>query len=251
MSQAATLAGLWEFNDPTNIGKATVGANLTVAGAAPAHSASLSDGSTSLGGVVTTVGGAANYLKVAHGMAANGGGSYVNEWSVLFDVFSPAASRGSWRSLFQTNTSNSNDGDYFIRNNNDTMGTASGSDGLGYTSTAVSETVWTRIVITFNLGTTNPEDGIKTYINGNLFHTHADLALNGRYALDPSLLFFADNDGENASLNVGTVALFNGALGAGEVSSLGGVLTAVPEPSAVLVAGLGLIATAFRRSRRA
>lgn len=250
MSQAATLAGLWEFNDSTNVGKATVGADLAVVGAAPAHSASLSDGTTSLGGVIATVGGTANYIKVAHGMAANGGGGYVNEWSVLFDVFSPVASRSSWRSLFQTNVSNSNDGDYFIRNTNDTLG-AAGSDGLGYTSLGLNESEWTRIVVTFNLGTANPEDEIKTYINGSLFHTHADLALNGRYALDPSLLFFADNNAENASLNVGTVALFNGALSAGEVSAMGGVLTAVPEPSAALVAGLGVLATAFRRSRRA
>ncbi|RYD31659.1 MAG: hypothetical protein EOP85_22515, partial [Verrucomicrobiaceae bacterium] len=63
-SHAATLAGLWEFNNPSNIGQATVGNDLVVVGTAPAHSATTADSaSTSLGGVITTVGGTANYLR--------------------------------------------------------------------------------------------------------------------------------------------------------------------------------------------
>ncbi|RYD44043.1 MAG: hypothetical protein EOP85_09675, partial [Verrucomicrobiaceae bacterium] len=195
-----------------------------------------------------TVGGTANYLRSLHGIAPNGGGNgtTVNEWSVLFDVFSPVASRDSWRALFQTNQTNGNDADYFIRNTNDTLGINS----LGYSATGINDSQWTRIVVTFNLGTTLPSDEIKTYVNGTLFHTHNDMALNGTYALDPSILFFADNDYENASLNVGTVAIFDGALTASEVTSLGGVATAVPEPSAAVIGGLGILTAAFRRSRR-
>lgn len=246
---AADLAGLWEFNNPANLGQATVGPNLTVVGAAPAHSLSLADSSgVTLGGVITTVGGTANRLSVAHGIPGNGGSStYVNEWSVLFDVFSPAASRSSWRSLFQTNAGNSNnDGDYFIRNSNDTLGTAD----LGYTGSAINDSIWTRLVVTVNLGTTNPEDSIRAYINGSLFHTHNDLALNGRYSLDPVLLFFADDNSENASLHVGTVALFNGALSATEVSALGNSLVNVPEPSTGLLALAGTVAVGAIRRRR-
>ncbi|GAA5121733.1 PEP-CTERM sorting domain-containing protein [Luteolibacter yonseiensis] len=244
-AHAATLTGLWEFNDSANIGKATVGADLTIQGTAPSHSSSLSDGATSLNGVVTTVVGPANYLIANHGILANGGGSLVNEWTIVFDILSPVASRSSWRTLFQTSTANSNDGDYFIRDNNNTMGTSA----LGYSSAQLDEAVWNRVVITFNLGTANAEDEIKTYVNGTLFRTSIDQPLEGRYSLDPSILLFADNDGENASLNVGTVAMFDGALSASEVSALGGSLQSVPEPSAALVAGLGVIATAFRRAR--
>lgn len=248
LSQAATLTGLWEFNNASNIGKATVGNDLVIVGTAPTHSASMSDGTTSLNGVVATVAGPANYLRATHGIAPNGGGSgsYVNEWSIAFDVFSPVASRNSWRALFQTNQSNSNDADYFIRNTNDTLGINS----LGYSATGINDSQWTRIVVTFNLGTTLPSDEIKTYVNGTLFATHNDMALDGTYALDPTLLLFADNDNENASLNVGSVAVFDGALTASEVTALGGVANAIPEPSAAVIGGLGVLSLAFRRTRR-
>lgn len=243
-TQAATLAGLWEFNNAGNIGQATVGSNLTVVGTAPTYSASLADtASTSLSGAITTVGGPANRLTVAHGIAGNGGGSFVNEYSLLFDIFSPAASRSSWRTLFQTNTGNSNDGDYFIRNNNDQMGTAD----LTYTTSAINDSVWSRLVLTFDLGT-----GIKAYLNGSLIYSHTDQGIDGRYSLDPSILFFADNDGDNAALHVGTVAIWNGALTASEVTALGGVTTsvaAVPEPARAVFFLLGLCGLALRRRR--
>lgn len=248
LSQAATLTGLWEFNNASNIGQATVGTDLVIVGTAPTHSASLSDGSTSLNGVISTVGGVSNYLRATHGIAPNGGGAgtYVNEWSIAFDVFSPAASTNSWRALFQTNQANSNDADYFIRNTGDTLGINS----LTYSPTGINDGQWNRIVVTFNLGTTLPSDEIKTYVNGSLFHTHNDAGLDGTYALDPTLLLFADNDGENASLNVSTVAVFNGALTATEVTSLGGVANTIPEPSAAIIGGFGILSIAFRRTRR-
>ncbi|MCP3913397.1 MAG: hypothetical protein GY713_20915, partial [Actinomycetia bacterium] len=97
------LVGLWEFDDADDLGKATVGTDLTIGGTAPTYSATLADDSSdSLSGVITTNVGSANFLTATHGIAANGGGSNVNQYSVVFDVFSPAGSRGSWRTFFQT-----------------------------------------------------------------------------------------------------------------------------------------------------
>ena len=51
---------------------------------------------------------------MTHGIAPNGGGSYVNHYTLIMDIMFPAASSGQWRSLFQTNPGNSNDGDLFV-----------------------------------------------------------------------------------------------------------------------------------------
>jgi hypothetical protein len=243
------LRGLWEFNNSSNIGQATVGPNLGIVGTSPSHSASLNDGITgSLSGVITTVGGTANRLTVDHGIRPNGGGSFVNQYTLLFDIFSPAASRSAWRCLFQTNTSNANDGDYFIRNDNDRLGTAS----LTYSSSSLLEDRWQRVVISVDLG----GESFRTYVNGSLFYAHSttssDLNVDARYSLDPRLLLFADDTGENASLNVATVAIWERALSATEASNLGGpTVQFIPEPSSALILCIGTLLLGARRNRRA
>lgn len=240
--QAATLAGYWAFDNSANLGQATVGNNLTITGTAPTYSASAADDfGTSLNGVVATVGGTANRFSLAHGIAANGGGSFVNEYTIVVDMFSPAASRSSWRSIYQTNSTNSNDGEYFIRGDNNKMGTSD----LGYTTSLVAEDRWVRMTIAVDNGSF-----FKTYVNGTLFHTHSTSSLDGRYSLDPTVLFFADNDNENASMQIGALAIYDGAMTETEVSALGAVGTAIPEPSSALLAGLGLGALCLLRRRR-
>jgi len=211
--------GLWEFSSSASIGQATLGSNLTIVGAAPAHSATLGDGTKTLNGAITTVGGTANRLIMQNSAGANGGGSFTNEYTLLFDVFTPTAARGSWRSLFQTNTSNANDADYFIRNNNDTLGITS---PLGYSTNPIPETVWTRLVLVFDVNATGIASTARAYINGTLFHTHNfSGGRDGTYGLDTTLLLFADNNAENAALNIGAVGFWGRTLSALEVTALG------------------------------
>ncbi|MBK1814207.1 SUMF1/EgtB/PvdO family nonheme iron enzyme [Luteolibacter yonseiensis] len=229
-------AGLWDFADAAQIGKATVGPALATVGSAPGQLASLADdGGVVQNGVLSTVAGPANRLRLTHGIAANGGGSYVNEYTLLFDIFSPSASRGSWRCLFQTDSGNTSDGDYFIRNNNDQMGTAA----LGYTTNALNETRWKRVVIVADL------PSVKVYVDGALFFTHANQTVDGRYALGSTLQLFADEDNENASLRVAATAIWNKPLTAVEVGALGlpgaPILgAAVPNAAPVITEGTSL-----------
>lgn len=240
--QAATLAGYWSFDNSANIGQATVGNNLGIVGTAPTHSANLADGSaTSLAGVITTTGGTPNRLVATHGIAPSPG-AYVINYTIVLDLFSPADSRGSWRSIFQTNQTNSNDADYFIRNTDDKLGVS----GIGYSTGAINEGKWTRLAITVDLSLVGGD--VKTYLDGSLFYTHpTNQTTGGTYALDPTVLFFADNDNENAPLNVGALAIFSGTMTASEVSALGAVGTAIPEPAAALLGGLGMLGLLRRR----
>ncbi len=258
LSSAATLTGLWEFDNSGNLGQATVGTDLAVVGTAPTFNASLPDDySTPLSGVVTTVGGSASGFTATHGVAANGGGTYVNEFSIVTDIFSPAGSRSSWRTILQTNAANSNDGDYFIRNDTDRLGTGS----MTYSTTAIDEAKWTRLVITFDLNTPATSTVIKTYLDGILVYTHTgtsgELALDNRYSLYPSndptnpiVHFFRDNDGDNASMNVGTLAIYDGILSDSDVAALGGAgaVIPIPEPATALLGLLGL-SLGLRRRR--
>ena len=161
---AATLKGYWEFSSAASGGafagvaaNGVAAPNLVIEGTAPTYYATLADdGGASLSGVIKTVTGTANRLRLTHGISPNGGStSYVNNYTLMFDIFSPTASRSSWRSFYQTNTTNGNDAEYFIRNSDDKLGTAA----LVYSSSAIDETRWKRVVISVNLGTS-----IKTYV---------------------------------------------------------------------------------------
>lgn len=244
---AATLVGLWEFDDSFNLAKATVGNDLVFDGISPAYSASIADDSAnSLSGVMTTVLGDANTISATHGIAPNGGGSFVNQYSIVADIFTPVDSRSSWRTLYQTNTGNTNDGEYFIRNDNDALGVGV----IGYSSNPIDETVWTRFVLTVDL--TQDGDDFVAYLDGSLFFTHPnDQSVDGRFSLDPSVLFFTDNDGDDAPLQVGALALYDGVLSPADVSRLGVAGTAIiPEPSTSSLLGLLSLALAIRRNRR-
>ncbi len=249
LAPAASLVGLWEFDDPGNLGKATFGADLAINGASPAHHASLADdGATSLSGVITTVQGTNattpafnSYLIAANPIGGNGGGAFTNAYSLLFDVFTPAGDgRSAYRSLFQTSPANTNDGDLFIHPNS-----SLGVGALSYQGT-VEAGQWTRIVLSVELGVQN-----TAYLNGVALPNFNADGVDGRFSLESSFLLFGDEDGENPSLNVGAVAFFNGALTADEVTALGvaGSPIPVPEPG-----HLGLLALAgaagLRRRRR-
>lgn len=234
-------AGLWEFDDASQLVKAAVGGNLTISGTPPVHHASLADDlAGSQSGVITTAGGTANHLRMPNPTGANGGGNFTNEYTFLFDIFSPAGSRSSWRSLFQTNTGNSNDAEYFIRNSDDRIGIAS---PLGYSTNPLPENRWVRLVLVFDVNASGTASSVRAYVDGSLFHTHSFTGgRDGSYGLEPTVLLFADNNNENAALNVGTVGFWGKLLTATEVSALGTAGTPFGGNQPPVIAGGGSIA---------
>jgi hypothetical protein len=156
--------------------------------------------------------------KMYHGAAPNGGGAYVNQYTLVFDIYYPPASDGTWRSLWQTDVSNgaNNDGDLFV----------STADGLGISSIYsgyVSAGAWHRIAAAFDLtGPGSPVltkfvDGVKV---GN--QTTGLSGVDGRFSLDTYALAFADNDGDVAEAYVSSVQFSNGRRPDAFLEALGG-----------------------------
>lgn len=247
LAPAATLTGLWEFDNAANLGEATVGADLVITGTAPSHAASLADdNSVSQSGVITTALGPDNRIQATPGIAPNGGGAFVNQYSIVVDLFNPVDSRAAWRTIYQTSPTNENDAEYFIRPDNSNLGVGD----LGYSINPIDNASWTRLVITVDLLADGND--VITYLDGVLHFTHAnDAPLDGRFSLDPTMLFFSDNDGDNAPLTIGAVGTYDGVLTPDEVSTLGraGSPIAIPEPSSLaFLALLGFGGLHRRRS---
>jgi len=199
----ATTAGRWTFDNPSDLLHATVGTDLVLTGTQSAVTGSASGD----GAVAIDVG---SYYTCSHGIPANGGGSYVNEYSLLFDIM--IDNPKEFHCLYQTNQSNSNDGEVFINPNSQL-----GISATGYTGFSLKAFNWYRIVITVDLGSS-----LRYYIDGKLVLEGVSQSLNGNFSLDPNVLFFADENGEDNMIYVSQVAIFSAPLTASEVYGLGG-----------------------------
>lgn len=243
----AGFAGVWEFNNAANIGQATIGTNLTIVGTAPTFVASQSFSGLTLNGVIQTTPGVANHLLATHGIAPNGGGTRVNQYSMLFDMRRP--NTNEWRTLFQSDTSNTSDGDYFVRDSDARLGVGA----LTYTPTyQMPSDQWVRLVITADL---TAAGSYRAYVDGTLVHTHTQPALDSdRFSLLPTVLLFGDENNENNLLSIGAVAIWDQALTAVEVGGLGiagAPIVAIPEPSSLLaVCSVVLVSVAWRIGKR-
>ncbi|MBA4294105.1 hypothetical protein C0431_14175 [bacterium] len=183
-----------------------------------------------------------DFLVVSHLISANGGGSFVNQYSILMDIELPALNE--WVSLYQTNTSNTNDGDYWIRNTDSRFGVSS-----NYVGTPVVRDQWNRIILSVDLTTST----INTYLNGSLARTQTLGGVDGRHSLDPTVLILADDSAEMASrARLANLAIYGGAMSAENALALGvasSSIEAVPEPATMVLVGLAAAAIA-RRNRK-
>jgi hypothetical protein len=209
----SSTVGRWTFDNTSDLLHATVGNDLTLTGShVPVNGPVAGDGA-----VAVDVG---SYYTCTHGIAPNGGGSgsYVNEFSMLFDIMidNPKV----FHSLFQTNQSNSNDGDAFINTNSQL-----GITATGYSGFSLKAKLWYRVVVTVDNGSS-----FRYYINGHLVMEGIAQPVDLTYGLDPTLLFFADENGEDNMIYCAQLAIFSTCLSSAEVTGLGGFRSSDIKP---------------------
>jgi len=245
-STQAGVTGQWDFNSGDL--SATVGTALAYRG----DTASLTVFNTA------TIGGATAYVMgfpattptqgytMTHGIAPNGGGSYVNQYTLIMDIMYPLASSGVYRALLQTSTANANDGDLFVN-------PANGIGISGSYQGAILPDTWHRVAFVFDL--TLSADRLRKFIDGTLVGTqNLDSGTDGRWSLDPVAHLFTDEDGETAAGYVNSIQIHDLALADSYISALGRAtadgIPIIPEPGSGLLLGAGMILLAARVGRR-
>ncbi len=206
----------WTFDNPLNTTAASLGGkDLVLVG-----KDSVVAGPRAGNGAVRIFKG--SYYKLTHGFPKNGGGAdslhRVNEYSVLVDFKIPDLTK--WYTFFQTDSTNTSDGDCFIKSTTGLVGTTA----TGYSTAAVTPNVWHRFVITIKNGVQH-----DTYLDGQILKVGTPLAVDGRFALDSLLLMFADNDGDDGDIDVAEVSIWNYALTSSEVAALKTVATTLSQ----------------------
>jgi len=220
----AAVTGQWDF-ESGNL-NATSGQPLQYAdGAGAETSAATAFGTTTSFGIANIAGSegkvmrfGTNTIPAGYSLPApasgNGGGSQVNQWTLLLDVLYPAASNSRFRALVETDGGNTPDADFFVNGANGV--------GIGTYGGTVAPNTWHRIALVVDAA----KDEIRTYIDGKTASTRnagGAAAIDGRWALSAGgvATLFADDNGETAGGYVNSIQLHNTALSKGQVLALG------------------------------
>ena len=205
--QVPAKQGWWKFDDAANILKADVGTALELVGTHEAIAG------PDVGNEAIKIG-VGSYYKLRHGLSPNGGGAgtRVNEYTLMIDFRIPAT--GAWKCFFQTDSNNASDGECFINKNNATIG----NGATGYSLFAVSAGEWYRLVLSVKNGVQ-----YNYYIDGQKIKTgNIQTVDHVRFSLDPVLLMFGDDDGDDGEIECAEIAIWNSALTDGDINLLGG-----------------------------
>ena len=229
--------GFWQFQDPNNLFKATIGKDLVPFGSGYMQTTGPNNRTKAI--VIPCsekVDGMwqFNYLFCDHGLAANGGGARVNEYSIVIDCTFPGGptcvggnfsgniwdggnwTNGHYYSLFQTDLFNTSDAHFFWRPGGD-FGVRSHYTKL---NRIFVKNTWYRFIISVKLG-----KDIVYYMNSTKYESSAlgDIDSSRSWDLN-GLLFFADDDGEDGQgspLIVSSLAIFDRVLTIDDVIAIG------------------------------
>ena len=245
----STVAGQWDFdrsNLSATIGKPLqyVNTNYDNGGALPTPGTNANQtafGTCSAFGVPLINGVDAQIVQVpgdtgagsrnlgyvmTHGIAPNGGGTRVNQYTIIYDIL--CTNNSGAASLLQVSdpVNNADDGDLFWQVAN----FGQGGGGYGGTS-ALTSNVWHRIAAAYDEAATPPK--VTKYVDG-IFQDEwtADQGLDHvRRALLPTAVLFGDGDqDERRTFWVNSIQIRAGALSKSELAALG-----TPTPDGIPV----------------
>ena len=154
---------------------------------------------------------------MTHGIAPNGGGTRVNQYTLVLDVYVATTGPGAASLLQTSSAANTDDGDLFWQGSNFGQGTG-GYNGKG-TFTAGA---WHRVAAAYDMAA-NPPVVVK-YVDGiKQDDWTANQSLdNARRSLAPTAILFADGDqDERREMYVNSIQIRAGRLSDAELALLG------------------------------
>jgi hypothetical protein len=253
----STVSGQWDFNSGNlapSIGKALqyfdgpagATATKTAFGTCSSLGVPLIDGVDALIMHVPgdTGAGSRNIAYIMeHGIPPNGGGTRVNQYTIIFDLIVGSTGAGAASMLQVTDPDvNVTDGDLFWQGNN------FGQGGNGYNGTgAFTPGAWHRVIAAYDEAANPPV--VTKYVDG-IFQDDwtANQGLdNDRRTMLPTALLFADGDqDERREWWVNSIQIRAGALSKAQMAALGapssnGIPVVINVPSAPPEARLSLL----------
>jgi len=229
------LVGFWDFEDASDLEKAIVGNDLVTY----KRDQNNMLGDPSIEGISRVIGpsveeqnnavaiGHQSLFFCDHGISPGAGKDRVDVWTIMWDIYRPSNSSG-WGSLLNADITNASDQDLAIRPSG-----AIGIGSSGYTESTdtniapngpqvLGKDIWYRVVIVLNV----PDNYLRIYVNGVQW-LEGDKAQvgNTRFQLHPNgTLLMADNDDDDEhTIHVSSIAIFDRAITEAEIKSLGGL----------------------------
>jgi hypothetical protein len=159
--------------------------------------------------------------RLRHGLAANGGGTNVNQYTLIMDVIYPAASHNLRRALLQTQTENLDDAEFRFDESN----------GLGVNGVyhgRIEADTWHRVALAVDLSGPGPNPVVAKFIDGvKVGQQVLPAGRDGRWSLStrpdaPFALLFAGLGNECQSAYVSSVQLRAGRLSDAAIVAMGG-----------------------------
>ena len=166
-----------------------------------------------------------NGYKMFHGIPGNGGGTNVNQYTLIFDILYPATSQGLRRALLQTDPDNvetpATSADFRVDESN-----GIGVDGVYQGKVETNQ--WHRIALAVDLSGPGPNPIVAKFIDGvKVGQQTLGAGRDARWSLsaaaeNPWALLFAGADTEVQPGYVSSIQLRNGRLSDAELVRLGG-----------------------------
>jgi hypothetical protein len=155
---------------------------------------------------------------MTHGIAPNGGGTLVNQFTLIMDIFVAPTGSGAAALLQVNSLNNTDDGDLFWQGDN----FGQGNDGyIGRGTFTAGE--WHRVAAAYDMAATPPV--VVKYVDGiKQDDWTANQGLdNPRRALLPTAILFADGDqDERREMFVSSIQIRSGRMSDAELFLLGG-----------------------------
>jgi hypothetical protein len=162
-----------------------------------------------------------------HGLGGTGGGTNVNQYTLIMDVLYPEVSDNLRRALLQTDPLNTDDDDFRI-NEADALGVSGSFHGT------IEPNTWYRIALAVDLVGPGPHPVVAKFINGvKVAQQILTEGRDGRWSLSanpetPWARLFADNDTHTQPGYVSSVQLRQGRLSDAAIAAMGG-----PQPTKI------------------